>query len=128
MRAALVAVVVVAVCAGCGGGREHYELGALRSCAEDAPNVMVDDDATLDYVAEDATGGAVALIVTGSNVTVALGRTENDAKRIASAYRLFAEAFDTPVDDIVYRRGNAVVVWENTPTDLERELLEACLT
>jgi hypothetical protein len=128
LRGAVIAATVVGLACGCGGGGEHYELGAFRSCADDAPGVTIDDDATLDYLAEDASGGAVALSVTGTVVTVAFGRTENDAKRMASTYKLFAEAFETPIDDILYRRGNTVVIWDETPTERDRDRLDACLS
>jgi hypothetical protein len=45
----------------------------------------------------------------------------------ADAYRAFAEGFDVPVDDILKREGNAVLMWDATPTDEQASSVEDCL-
>ena len=110
------------------GGGGDYAFAASRDYVEqsEAKEVITNRD-ELDYVAEDAGEGAFAITTETNRATVLFERTENDARRTEEAYRLFLEAFASEIDDLLSRDGNVVVLWDKTPTDEERELLEDCL-
>lgn len=80
-----------------------------------------------DLVAENA--GVGAINVTGDNqgIQVVVERNEDDAKRTVEQYRVFAGALSGSVDDLLQRHGNVVVLYDKTPTDDERTIVEDCL-
>ena len=121
--AMLAALAITVLVAGCGGESTIYAQHATANCLTQwrAPVSTSTDD--LDYVAQDASGGGIA----GDGYTIALGATVNDAKRLEAAYKVFAAALDSPTDDILYRRANAVILWDDTPDDSDREDIEKCL-
>jgi hypothetical protein len=113
---------------GCGGGGASYALDDTVSCLQGNGISVSTDEDDLDFVAQDAGEGALEAEIGENTVTVAFERSENDAKRTEAAYKIFAGALDTPVEDILNRRGNAVVAWENTPSDFESSQLDDCLS
>lgn len=108
---------------GCGGASTLYSASTTASCLANAGIAPITSNA--DYIAQAASGGGYAIVVDGISVNVSFGRTVADAKRTASAYSIFAG--DTPTSDILFRRGNAVIVWDSTPTSAERQAVEGCL-
>lgn len=106
---------------GCGSSNVTYDANAVRDCL---PGFQ---DDTQDALAADAPGGAFEATIGRNTVTLAFGRSEGDAERLMGSYRTLGEAFDQPVDDILSRRGNLVMVWANTPSSVERDTLEKCL-
>ena len=88
---------------------------------------MSTDDDDLDYVAQDAGEGALVAEIDPNSVTIVFERSEGDARRTQAAYEIFAGAFDTSTEDILHRSGNAVVVWDKTPSDDEAAQISDCL-
>jgi hypothetical protein len=127
ISAAVAFVLVLAACGGGGGGgsaSREPTASCLRSSGADNVSTAKDD---LDYVAQTASAGGIQATVSGTTVTIALGRTEEDAKRLEAAYKIFAEGFGVPVDDVLKRKGNAVIMWDATPTNEQSGKVEDCL-
>lgn len=115
--------------AGCGGGGSSgatpTSFASCLSAAGYEPSSNKDD---MDYVAQDAGVGAVVSDIGRNNVTVVFERSDGDSERTMKAYEFFAEAFDSPVNDILTRDGSVVILWERTPTSDERSTVTDCLT
>jgi hypothetical protein len=129
--AVLIGLVVVGLfaCGGEGGGGRDgtFSRNASATCLRAAGAEVSTAQADLDYVAETASAGGIYATVDGETVTIAFSRTENDAERLEAAYKAFAEGFEVPVDDILKREGNAVLMWDATPTDEQVSTVEGCL-
>jgi len=119
-----------AVAAGCGGGGqapepERYELGPSRACLQQAG--VRATTRGLDFVATTALGGAMRVrLPTDNFVDVSFGEDDPEAERIESAYRRFAGR-SIPIDDVLLRTKNVVMVWNAPPTPEERDTLTGCL-
>jgi hypothetical protein len=113
--------------AGCGGEPELqlYRLEPTRDCLEDGGGRVTTDD--LDFVASTAGGGAFRAEVGENQLTISFGEQEEDAVRTAQAYRDFAGP-TIPIDHVLARNENAVMVWNTPPTDGERAQVVACLS
>lgn len=122
-------VSLLLLAAGCGGGDStSYSSARVRDCVDDTAGIEVTAERQdLDAVMEDAEAGAFKVTVDGEDVSLAFSETEGDARRMAATLEVFATAFNAPVDDILERRGNLVILWENTPTDEQRDALGGCL-
>lgn len=124
----VVAASVVAL-VGCGGSADTpYSLAQTKACLQESQAVTFPDDQSGDLIADGAPGGSlVADFAGGNSVTIAFGRSAEDAKRMRAAYKLFADAFDTPIDDIFFVDRNVAYGFENTPTDSESAAVRDCL-
>lgn len=118
----VVAMTSALALAGC-GGTSTYDMADVRSCIDDESSIRPAEDT----VAQNASGGAFETELHGNRLTLAFGRTDTDAKRMYSAYRTLANAFNQPINDILERKGNLVTLWQDTPNDTERASLERCL-
>jgi hypothetical protein len=127
-RMPLAGLVVAAalLAAGCGGpaGPETYGLDPTRACLEEAGFDVTTED--LDFVASTAVGGAVRADMPGNHVTISFGEGEEEAVRTEQAYRRFA-APQIPIEHVLFRERNAVLVWGAPPTDEESGPVVACL-
>lgn len=118
-----------AVAGGCGGGQtaepERYALGPSRACLQE--NGMRVSTTGLDLVASTALGGAMRVrLATDNFVDVSFGEDDDEAGRIERAYRRFAGK-SIPIDDVLERTKNVVLVWNGAPTAEERDALVGCL-
>lgn len=123
----LVALAAVLVLAGCGGGDdddEPYRLAATRQCLERA-NLRVTTRG-LDFVARTALAGSIRARLATNRVTLAFGRTEDDAVAIERAYRRFAGR-GVPLDRVLARDRNVVLLWGEPPSAREDERIRGCL-
>lgn len=124
-----IAVLTVALLVGataCGGGDENYSAEATGDClAEDV--VVKTSEEELDYVAAEAGEGALEAELDENTVTIAFERTSSDAEDTEASYRVFIDAFGGSSDGKLERKGNAVLLWEKTPTDAERKFVDDCL-
>ena len=119
-----------ALVAGCGGSGDDepkaYVLAPTKRCllAEDSVKV---DAKNVDFVATTALGGAMRVRVSATNFAVlAFGDSEAEAQRIEEAYREFAGR-SIPIDDVLVRKKNLVLVWNAPPTAEETNALFGCL-
>ena len=117
---------VLGLAAGCGGGggEELYEIEPVRSCLHDVPGVQVTD--ALDVVSSTALGGAVHARFPDNEVTVALGDSLEDADQTERAYRRFAPK-TLPIDHVLKRDRNAVLLWTTAPTEADADAVTHCL-
>jgi len=120
--------VTLLLAAGCGGSADTYDLTATRHCLRDAPGVEILSNDGIDLVLENAPQGAIHASVGSNEVGLGFGRSGQDAARMRAGYKVFADAFETPMDDIVFVNGNVLISWDSTPSDDERENVEDCLS
>ena len=127
LTAALVLGTFLAGCGGSGGEEpSSYALAPTRAClqAEDGVTANTKD---VDFVASTALGGAMRVKVSPQNfVVMAFGNDEPEAERIERAYRDFAGK-RIPIDDVLERRKNLVLVWNAPPTGEDEAALTNCL-
>jgi hypothetical protein len=130
VRAACVSVFIVAglatVMTACGGGGSHYAAGPTAACLGEFA-VVETSQAELDYVAQDASEGALEARIGEQSVTISFERTVSDAQRTFAAYEAFGSGFDQPTEDILQRQSNAVLAWTKSPTEEERSAVIGCL-
>jgi hypothetical protein len=114
-----------AVAAGCGGnGEDLYEIGPVRTCLRDVPGVRLSK--ADDVVSSTALGGAVRARFPDNEVTVALGESLEDADQTERAYRRFAPR-TLPIDHVLKRDRNAVLLWTTTPSEADAAAVTRCL-
>jgi hypothetical protein len=110
--------------------------GVLRGVVSDEPSFLervqtclieretpfepVDDDP----IAASAGRGALRTTVDGNAVTVALGRSEDDAERVYDAYAGVATA--EGVAALLDRRRKVVFLWDSAPTTEQRAFMYLC--
>jgi hypothetical protein len=78
------------------------------------------DQDDLDLIAENAGVGAIQVLWPRNEAMVVVERSEGDAEDTEQSYEAFG---GTDLE----RRGQVVVAWTNSPTDEEREDVDACL-
>jgi hypothetical protein len=126
-----VALAVTALASGCGGSgqgtdAETYLLEPTRECLASRGDVGVDTK-RVDFVASTALGGAMrARLATDNFVVVAFGDDRDEAARIEQAYREFAGK-SIPIDDVLQRTKNVVLVWNGPPGAEEEDTVVGCL-
>lgn len=131
-RSGLAATLVLAsLVAGCGGsGSEEpssYALTPTKQCLSGEGGAVTVDTRHVDFVASTALGGAMRVKVSPQNfVVMAFGDDEAEAERIERAYRDFAGK-RIPIDDVLERRKNLVLVWNAPPTGEEDGAISSCL-
>ena len=104
---------------------ERYVLAPSRACLEQLEGTEVTTD-DLDFVATTAFGGAMRVQLPTNFAVLAFGEDEEEGQRIERAYRQFAGS-TIPVDDVVQRTKNVVLVWNAPPTPEERDPVLGCL-
>ncbi len=111
---------------GCGGSDEpvFYRLAPTKSCLQKA-NVRVTTRG-LDFIARNALGGGLHATFSGNQVTLAFGKTEEGARGIEIAYRRFAGK-GIPIDKILMRDRNVVMVWTGGPSPSDLGTVTDCL-
>jgi hypothetical protein len=127
LAAALAAVALAAGCGGSGGDEpSSYALAPTKQCLQAESGVKVDTH-DVDFVATTALGGAMRVKVSPQNfVVMAFGENEAEAQRIEEAYRDFAGK-RIPIDQVLERKKNLVLVWNAPPTDEDDNAISGCL-
>jgi hypothetical protein len=127
LAAALAVGALVSGCGGSGGDEPNaYRLTPTRQCLLAEKGVKVDGK-KVDFVATTALGGAMRVRVSATNFAVmAFGNDEAEAQRIEEAYREFAGK-SIPIDQVLERKKNLVLVWNAPPTGEEEDALASCL-
>lgn len=128
LSAGLAAVALVA--AGCGqkpGERpDHFDLAPTRACLQQQEGVRVTTQG-LDFVASTALGGGMRVTLADNFVVMAFGETDEEAVRIEQAYRRFAGK-RIPIDDVLKRDQNVVMVWNAPPSAEDEGRVSGCLS
>lgn len=119
---AALAAVAAAVLAGCGGSKT-YSLAATRACLKEAGVPL---KSKVDFVASTALDGALSAKLEKNEITIAFGRDEAEAARIAKAYRRFAGS-NIGINDVLDPEQNAVLLWAVHPTDEDAATIHGCL-
>jgi hypothetical protein len=110
------AILAVAVTAGCGSGEAAPEPGAVRDCLEQGGGV--DLSSAVDAIAENAEA-AFAVRFPGNEAMIVFERTSRDAENTQATYQAFGGTTD--------RVGNVVIAWTKAPSRPEEEAVTACL-
>jgi hypothetical protein len=120
------ALVVLAV-AGCGGAGS-YDLAKTRSCLKDA-GMKITPPPEDDFVARSAIVGSFRAVLpepSDNSVTISFGETSDDAEQTSEGYvRYHAE--NVGVFDILEVTRNAVLLWEEHPSDADLDAVKSCL-
>jgi hypothetical protein len=119
----LVALLAVGVLAGCGKSTPSYTLGKSSACLRQDGVTL---GGPLDFVATTATGGAVRVRLRDNAMTLVFGQTQGDADNIDAAYRRF-HASNVGIDDVLRQQGNAVMLWQQHPSDSDLATVTGCL-
>jgi hypothetical protein len=112
--------------AGC-GTPPSYEMAKTRDCLKDA-GFTVTPPPKSDFVARSATVGAfhAAFPSDANAVTISFGDDAEDADQTSQGYVRF-HAKNVGVFDILEVEKNAVLLWKQHPTDVERSQVTDCL-
>ena len=132
MRRTPIIVTATVLLAGCGGsggrsGGGSFSPEATTNCLTSNGIQVAKYRHELDPVAQDALAGATKAQVADNSVTIAFERTAKEAKRTESYYRSGYSFRPRSSLDTLSRIGNAVIVWDKTPTDSQRSTVEDCL-
>ena len=124
-----VALGVGALVSGCGGSGDEpssYALTPTKQCLLAEEGIRV-DMRNVNFVATTALGGAMRVRVSATNfVVMAFGDSEAEAERIEQAYREFAGR-SIPIDDVLQRNKNLVLIWNAPPAGEENDAILGCL-
>ena len=113
--------------AGCGGSSAKvYAAAATQACLEQAGATIVAVDDKIDLVAESALGGSLGAKVGENRVTIAFGRSDAEGSVLESAYKQYGSR-DVPIDHLLQRRGNAVLLWAGPPSPQDTDAVRSCL-
>ena len=123
-RFALGALLAATLLAGCGKHTPSYTLAKSSACLREQSGVKLGGQ--LDFVATTATGGAVRVRLQDNAVTLVFGQSQGDADNIDAAYRRF-HASNVGIDDVLRRQGNAVMLWQQHPSDADLATITGCL-
>ena len=128
LGAALAAVAAGAVLlAGCGGSSATvYTVAATQACLKKAGATIVAVDETTDLVAESALGGSLGAKIGQNRVTIAFGRSDAEGTVLAGAYKKYGSR-DVPIDQVLQRKGNAVLLWAGPPSPQDTDAVATCL-
>ena len=132
MQARTLAGLAALVVAGCGGtdGEEReeredvYRLAPTRACLQTA-DIRVTSRG-VDFVATTALGGSFRARLPGNRVTLAFGRTVDDAVATERAYRRFAGK-GVPLEEVLARDRNVVMLWAEPPSAAHEKRVRDCL-
>lgn len=110
------------------GDDDLYTLGPTESCLEDAEDVSVSDrDHDVDVLARTASGGALRVRFDHNGLVISFGENEQEAERRQRRYLRVAGG-TIPVQDLLERQQNVVLLWEQKPSEEQRELVDGCLS
>ena len=117
----VLAVALTAV--GC-GGKTSYSLAKTRECLTAKDGVRI--GRRVDFVASNALGGAMTVRVGPNRVVISFGQDEQEAQRIAAAYRR-VRGRNIGIEDILRPQRNAVLLWRAHPDPNDEETVTGCL-
>lgn len=122
---AAAAALAAAGCGGSGGGKT-YSASATRACLEKAGVKIVPVDAANDFVASSALAGTVGAKLALNRVTISFGRDDAEGQLIQAAYAKYGSK-DVPIDQVLERKDNAVLLWAGQPTKQDGDVVRSCL-
>jgi hypothetical protein len=127
--AILLAAGALSTTAACGssGGSTSYTAAATRGCLTGKGARVSTADA--DFIAQDAINGGYQVTIGKNNANVSFYRSGGDAGQAMASYKVTAKAFGiNPSGNELYSRANAVIAWDNEPTDRQRSTVDDCLS
>ena len=123
---ALAAVALLAL-AGCGGGSgTAFTADSTKACLEKAGVQIVPVDTANDFVASSALAGTLGAKLALNRVTISFGRDDAEGQLIEAAYAKYGSK-DVPIDQVLQRDGNAVLLWAGQPTKQDDDVVRSCL-
>ena len=124
-----VPLLILAAAYAVAGNDDRYALEPTMSCLEDADGVRVSSNERDldDFIAESAIAGAVRAWLPANQVVISFGESDQDAERTQRAYLRFAGG-TIPVNDLLARNQNAVLLWKDKPSAHDARTVEDCLS
>jgi hypothetical protein len=117
---------VALVAASCGPpGPKVYNEAKSRACLV-AAHVKIVRPPASDFIATTALGGSFRARVPHNAVTVSFGDTVANGTSLDDAYRN-VHAHNVGIDDVLRTQGNAVMLWQQHPSDADLALVQNCL-
>ena len=117
----------VVLLAGCGGSTAKvYTAAATQACLERAGLKIVPVDEKIDVVAESALGGSLGAEIGPNRVTISFGRSDAEGAVIERAYTKYGSR-DVPIDQVLQRKRNAVLLWAGAPAPQDADAVRSCL-
>lgn len=114
------------VAASCGPpGPKVYNEAKSRACIVAAHARVAPPPAT-DFVATTALGGSFHVKLPHNAVTVSFGNTVSNATSLDNVYRN-VHSHNVGIDDVLRMQGNAVMLWQQHPSDADLALVQNCL-
>lgn len=112
--------------ASCGPpGPKVYNEAKSRACIV-ATHAKVTGPPATDFVATTALGGAFRVKLRHNAVTVSFGDTVKNATSLDDVYRA-VHSHNVGIDDVLRTQGNAVMLWQQHPSDADLALVQNCL-
>lgn len=130
MKLLALAPVLLGLLAGCGGSSS----GASDTSPQSGTQILsclqerypsASDSEHLDYIAQEAGDKGIAIDFPRNRVTIAVERSESDAKHTLQTYESFLPS--GAGTDQLTRIGTAVVAFDKTPTAEEFGSIKACV-
>jgi hypothetical protein len=119
-----VALVAVALVAGCGGGSSAtYAVASTQICLQHHAVQVSRASRDLRYFWQSAPEGALNAKVAGNPVAIDFEKTGSDADRTKSAYEAGYSG-----KTVLEKHGNVVVIWRHPPTSAQRTTVKDCLS
>jgi hypothetical protein len=112
--AAATALITVA----CGGSGGSYSAAATRRCLENAGATVRPSGA--DYIAQGASGGGYLVTINSKTLNVSFASNGGEANDLLNEYETIGG------NGPEYRKGNAVLVWDDDPGS-DRSTVDGCL-
>ena len=116
---------LLSIFTGGNSGPKLHTLPATRSCLQDK-GVATAAPPRDDFVASTALGGALRARLAANSVTIDFGTSVAGALGIERAYRRFAPR-RFPLDSVMLRRDDVVLLWERQPAADELREITRCL-
>jgi hypothetical protein len=111
---------------GGGGGSAHYAVDPTANCLASLSGVQVDPDRTnVDYIAQEATGGAVRITASGAEAILSFASDTKQANGIEKQYAGIQEGLGGAK---LERKGNVVIAWTDQPSADDDHAVTNCLS
>jgi ABC-type glycerol-3-phosphate transport system substrate-binding protein len=124
MRSRVLALAVVVLASGCGGGSSAtYAVGPTQTCLQHKSVQVSRASRDVHYFWQTAPQGALTAKLGGTPVTIDFEQTHKDADTTKSAYEAGA-----PSSTTVEEHGNVILIWRQEPSSTQRSTVKACLS
>jgi hypothetical protein len=116
------------VISGCGGSEAHYSLAATKTCLGRLATIQpAGTYGPAKASTKPTESGSAWRLPDGNQVSVFFFRTGGDAEQELRIQASISSALGQPPSDVMWRRGNAMIMWEHRPLASQRKAVDHCL-